>query len=79
MEIVTKLPEKKGVVGTKDIVKGAQNGRIKHVIVASNCPSFLVLRLNDLRIKVEKFEGDQSQLATKLGKAFPVAMIGFEE
>lgn len=78
METITKLPEKKGVVGAREIEKAAKSGKIKHVIVASNCPDFLLSRFQSLSIKIDRFEGDQAQLGTKLGKPFPVAMVGFE-
>jgi ribosomal protein L30E len=79
MDTITKLPEKKGIVGTRQIVKAAQSGKIKHIIVAANCPAALLAKLDGLSAKVERFEGDESTLATKLGKSFPVAMVGFEE
>jgi ribosomal protein L30E len=78
METITKLPEKKGVVGAREIVKAARAGKIKHVVVAANCPEFLLSSLQGLNVNVEKFEGDESQLGTKLGKPFPVAMVGYE-
>jgi ribosomal protein L30E len=79
MDVITKLPEKKGIVGTKQIVKAAQSGKIKHIIVAANCPQNLLVKLDGLNVKKERFDGDESTLATKLGKTFPVAMVGFEE
>ncbi len=78
METITKLPEKKGIVGTREIAKAAKAGKVKHVIVASNCPEFLLPRLAGLNVKIERFDGDQTMLGTKLGKPFPVAMVGFE-
>jgi len=79
MELISKLPEKNGVIGAKEIVKHIKGGKIKHVIVASNCPDFLFARLKEFEstIKMEKFDGDESQLGTKLGKPFPVAMVGY--
>lgn len=79
MEMISKLPEKKGIVGAREIAKAAKAGKVKHVIIATNCPDFLLSRINELKeIKIEKFEGDETQLGTKLGKSFPVAMVGFE-
>lgn len=77
MDIISKLPEKKGIIGTKEVVKAINTGKVKHVVVASNCPEFLIKKIQD--VKLEKFEGDQKMLGTKLGYPFPVAMVGFSE
>lgn len=79
MEVISKIPEKRGIVGTKEIVKAAKSGAVTHIVVASNCPDFLIERLSGLEARIERFDGDQSQLGTKLGKPFPVAMAGFGE
>ena len=81
MEIAqtSKVPEKKGTVGAREIARAAKEGKIKHIIVASNCPDFLIARLEGVGARIERFDGDEQQLATKLGKAFPIAMVGFEE
>ncbi len=78
METISKLPEKKGIIGTKEVVKAINTGKVKHVVVASNCPDFLVKKIPE-GTKVEKFEGDQKFLGTKLGYPFPVAMVGYSE
>ncbi|MCX6815652.1 MAG: hypothetical protein NT120_02280 [Candidatus Aenigmarchaeota archaeon] len=75
MEIVTKLPDQKHVLGTRQIVKGINEGKIKRVIAANNCPASLLAKIKD--VKVDRFDGDESQLATKLGKPFPIAMVGY--
>ncbi|MEM7819290.1 MAG: ribosomal L7Ae/L30e/S12e/Gadd45 family protein [Candidatus Aenigmatarchaeota archaeon] len=69
-----------GVIGTREIIKGIKNGNIKRIIVANNCPDFLIEKLSNFKdVKIERFDGDQSQLGTKVGKPFPVAMVGYEE
>jgi ribosomal protein L30E len=78
METITKLPEKKGLVGAREIAKAVRAGKIKHVVVAANCPESLLGRFSDTGVKMEKFDGDESQLGTKLGRPFPVAMVGYE-
>ena len=80
MQTIVKLPEKNGTIGAREIIRSIRNGRIKHVVVADNCPEFLFLMIKNLenQIKIEKFEGDESQMGTKLGKPFPVAMVGYE-
>ena len=64
-------------LGFREILKGVKGGKIKKVVVASNCPKSMVDKLGN--VKVELFDGDQSQLGTKLGKPFPVAMAGFKD
>ncbi|MBI4170323.1 MAG: ribosomal L7Ae/L30e/S12e/Gadd45 family protein [Candidatus Aenigmarchaeota archaeon] len=76
METITKLPEKKGLIGAREIAAAIKTGKIKRVVIANNCPDFLVQRLE--KVKVEKFEGSQRELGTKLGKPFAVAMVGYE-
>ncbi len=81
METIAKLPEKKeAVIGTREIVKAAKSGKVKRIIIASNCPDFLINKISGLgNIAVEKFAEDESQLGTKLGKPFPIAMVGYGE
>lgn len=78
METIAKLPEKKGVIGTREILKEITAGRVKHVVFASNCPSFIIEKMPK-EVKMEIFEGDQKQLGTKLGKPFTVAAVGYTE
>ena len=54
-----------------------KGGKVKKVVIAKNCPDFLVKKLKNLgSVEIENFDGDQIQLATKLGKPFPIAMYG---
>lgn len=76
MDIVSTLPAKQGVIGAREIVKSINSGKVKSVIVASNCPQDLVARLPPVDVK--KFDGDQHQLGIKLGKPFSVSMVGYE-
>ena len=75
MEMVRELPKEDAVIGTREIVKNINSGKIKKVIVAKNCPDFLKEQIKKATIEI--FDGDQQQLGTKLGKPFPVAMIGY--
>ena len=59
------------------VVKLAKAGKIKRVIIASNCPQNLYSSMPE-NITKEKFAGDETMLGTKLGKPFPVAMVGYE-
>ena len=76
MAMIRELPKGEFVIGTREIVKNIKDGRIKRVIIASNCPDFLRERL--AKTAFEIFDGDQQQLGTKLGKPFPVAMVGYQ-
>ncbi len=79
MNVITQLPEKKGIIGSKEIAKAAKAGKIKRVIIANNCPDFLLNILKDEKLIIEKFDGNQKLLGTKLGKPFAVAMAGYDE
>ena len=78
MDTIAKLPEKKGIIGSREIIKAINNGKVRHVIAASNCPSFIMEKIPKA-VKFEVFEGDQKQLGTKLGKPFTVAIVGYAE
>jgi ribosomal protein L30E len=80
MDVISRLPEKSGTIGAREIAKGIKAGKIKHIVIASNCPDFLLARLNEFKsnVKIEAFGDDEAQLGTKLGKPFPVAMVGYE-
>ena len=65
------------IIGAKEIGKAIKAGKVKKVVVAKNCPKSLVEKLGN--VKVEVFDGDQSQLGTKIGKPFPVAMVGLKD
>ncbi len=75
LEKIQKLPEGKFVIGAREIKKAIGEGKVKKVVVASNCPEFLIERLGN--IAMQKFEGDQKDMGTKLGKPFAIAMIGY--
>lgn len=67
----------KAVIGTREILKAISNGKIKKVVIANNCP--LELRAKIPKELVESFDGDEKQLGTRLGKPFPIAMVGYED
>ncbi len=66
-----------GTIGFKEIMNGIKDGKIKKVIVAKNCPEDMRKQLGD--VKIEVFNGDEIQLGTKLGKPFPIAMVGYND
>ncbi|HLD38857.1 MAG TPA: ribosomal L7Ae/L30e/S12e/Gadd45 family protein [archaeon] len=71
------VKDDKMIIGVKQIIAEIKNGKVKKVFVAKNCPKALTEKL--INVKVETFDGDQTQLGTKLGKPFPVAMVGFKD
>lgn len=77
MEKTSKLPEQKGIIGTREIAKAVKIGKVKRIIVAKNCPEDLIKKIDD-GIFMQMFDGNQKELGTKLGKPFPVAMVGYE-
>jgi len=72
-----KKAETEHIIGIREIIKHIKAGKVKKVMVAKNCPEELRKRLGNIDIEV--FDGDQNQLGTKLGKPFPIAMVGFKE
>jgi len=76
MSEIEKLPEGEATIGARQVTKGVKEGNIKTVVVASNCPDFLLKKVEEANI--QKFAGNQKELGTKLGKPFPVAMAGYK-
>ena len=78
METITSLPKKKAMIGFRAISKAIKAGKVKSVVAAKNCPTSLLEKLPK-NIDVKIFDGNQSELGTKIGKPFAVAMVGYEE
>lgn len=80
METVSTLPSSKAIIGTKVVSKNIRKGVVKNVIVAENCPEEIVRKIKNAgNVAVKKFEGDEKDLGTKLGKPFPIAVVGYPE
>lgn len=85
MEIKTidKIPSGSGIIGAREIQKGIANGSVNHIIIASNCPDWLINKITAdgkaSTTKIEKFSGNERELGTLLGKSFAIAMAGFKE
>jgi len=79
MEMISTLPTKKPVIGTNQIVKSIKAGKMKQVIVTTNTPSAIVAKLGVAGVHLQTFSGNEKELATKLGKPFPIAAVGYEE
>lgn len=77
MNLISQLPAKKGVIGTREIAKAISTGKVNHVVIANNCPDFLLSKIQNEKVLMERFDGNQKQLGTKLGKPFAVAMVGY--
>ena len=78
MDTISALPAKQSVIGAREIVKSINSGKVKSVIIASNCPENLIAKLS-AGVDIKRFDGDEHQLGIKLGKPFPVAMVGYAE
>jgi ribosomal protein L30E len=79
LKIVSKLPSGSGIIGVREICKGVAAGQIKHIVVAKNCPDWLLRKLDATKVQIEQFDGDGRELGTAIGKAFAIAMVGFAE
>lgn len=77
METIDRLPDTPATIGAREIAKGIAAGTIKRVVVAANCPEFLLAKVSGAT--VVRFAGNQKELGTKLGKPFPAAMAGYKE
>lgn len=68
------------IIGTREIMKAMEKGEIEKVIVASNAPEEIKQKLFDVaqkkNVTVEE-DGDEIKLATKVGKPFPIAAVGY--
>lgn len=84
METIEKLPDGSPVTGTREVVKAINSGKVRKVVLSSNCPDFLLKRIkdatkfNESSVEIVGFTGDQADLGTKIGKPFPVALVGYQ-
>lgn len=76
METTDKLPREKGTIGIREIVKSINSGKVKRIIIASNCPGQIAKKIPG-SVEVKVFAGNQKELGTKLGKPFPVSAVGY--
>lgn len=77
MKKIDKLPPGGGTIGVHEIQKGIKSGDVKRVIVANNCPDWLIEKVKDAQF--EQFNGNERELGTALGKPFAIAMVGYKE
>ncbi len=64
------------IVGEKEVRMGVEKGIVKKIIFASNCPDFIKSKFENVNIEKEIFNGDEEELGTYLGRAFPIAIVG---
>ncbi len=79
-EIKEAIKSKKIFIGTRSVLRGIKQGKVKAVFYASNCPENKVKDLNRYAslsdIKIEKFKGSSAELGEYCGKPFSILMIG---
>lgn len=67
-------------IGTREILKDIEKGIVEKVILASNAPEQIRQAVNSAaekkKVPVES-NGDEVQLATSIGKPFPVASVAY--
>lgn len=67
-------------IGEKEILKAIESGSAEKVVIAKNAPERIMKKLSEAakkkNIEVE-INGDETQLATSLGKPFPVSSVAY--
>lgn len=67
-------------IGSREIIKDIEKGLVERVVIASNAPEKIKSMIQETaqkkKIKVE-INGDETQLATSIGKPFPVASVAY--
>jgi large subunit ribosomal protein L30e len=73
------LKEKKVILGTGRTVKYLKLGKVKMIVMASNCPDEVRKDLEQYtklgEVKLEKFDGTSKQLGVFCGKPFSIATL----
>jgi large subunit ribosomal protein L30e len=73
------LKEKKVVLGSSRTVKYLKMGKVRMVIVASNCPENIRKDLEQYakmgEVKLEGFDGTANQLGVFCGKPFSISSL----
>ncbi len=82
-EIKTALAENKAVIGANSVKKMLRAGRLKVVVLASNCPENIkddIMHYSKLAAaKVENFESTGKELGIICGKPFSIAVLGIRQ
>jgi large subunit ribosomal protein L30e len=73
------LKENKVILGTDRTVKCLKLGKVKMIVMASNCPDDVRKDLEQYtklgEVKLEKFDGTAKQLGVFCGKPFSIATL----
>ena len=81
-EIKDAIANKTAVIGKREVLKALKNGKIKEVILSSNCPDELVKDINHLaqisNTETKKYNGTSKELGVFCGKPFPIAIMGIK-
>jgi len=62
-------------LGCNQTSKAIEKGKVKLVILSSNCPSETVSFAEGSEANVHKFDGNNATLGAACGKPFPVAAV----
>lgn len=77
-EVIALLKDKKMHVGTKETLRLVSQGKIKSVLIASNCPDNVKSDLKEQSAEVMIFDGNSKELGIICGKPFNIAVVGLE-
>lgn len=81
-EIKKAIGEKKITIGSREVLKKLKLGKLKLIVIASNCPENIkneieyYSKLSNTRVEI--FDGTGRDLGVFCGKPFPIAVIGIE-
>ena len=80
-EIKEALKQKEVIFGTNEVIKKLRTGKLKKVIVASNCKKDVVDSIEYYaglgKVDVVKLEQNNEQLAIACKKPFNISVIGY--
>ncbi len=81
-EIKKAISENRITIGLREVMKKLKSGKLKLIIIASNCPENIKSELEYYsklsETKLEIFDGTGRDLGVFCGKPFPVTVIGIE-
>ncbi|MCD6381982.1 MAG: ribosomal L7Ae/L30e/S12e/Gadd45 family protein [Candidatus Aenigmarchaeota archaeon] len=68
------------IIGTREVMKAIKDDKIERVVLASNAPESIkdmVKKIAEEKGIIVEEDGDELKLATKVGKPFPIATVGY--
>ena len=66
------------IYGLNNVIKGLKEGKIKKVIYAQHTPKDVIEKIKKFNVELEKFDGDNIELGTKIGRSHKVMVLGLE-